>query len=124
MKTLLVILGGAAGTALRFGVSSLAAATLGPRTFPIATFFINLTGSFAIGFLAAYFDARAAISPAVRAALLTGVLGGYTTFSSFSLETLQLLRAGAWLPAMLYSAGSLVLGLAAVWCGALLARVI
>lgn len=55
---------------------------------------------------------------------LVGVLGGYTTFSSFSLETLNLLRDGAWLQALVYPAASVILGLIAVWGGALLARVI
>lgn len=123
-KFLLVLLGGAIGTGCRFGLSNLVAETIGPHQFPYATFLINITGSFLIGFLAELFDARVAVSPETRAALLVGVLGGYTTFSSFSLETLNLLRDGAWWQALVYPVASVILGLIAVWGGILLARVI
>lgn len=123
-KFLLVLLGGAIGTGCRFGVTNLVAATMGWRQFPYATFLINITGSFAIGFLAQLFDGRVAVSPELRAALIVGVLGGYTTFSSFSLETLNLLRDGAWMQALLYPVASVVLGLIAVWGGVQAARLI
>jgi CrcB protein len=122
-KFLLVLLGGAIGTGCRFGVSNLAAAMFGLRRFPVATFFVNLTGSFAIGFLVELFDERVAVAPELRAALVVGVLGGYTTFSSFSLETLNLLRDGAWGQALVYPLASVMLGLLAVWAGVQLARV-
>lgn len=121
-RLLLVLLGGALGTGCRFAVSNLVAATIGLRQFPVATFLINVSGSFLIGFLAEWFDARATVSPELRAAVLVGILGGYTTFSSFSLETLNLLRDGAWQKALLYPMGSVLLGLLAVWCGVQLAR--
>ncbi len=121
-RLLLVLLGGALGTGCRYGLSRLVAALIGVRQFPVATFLINVSGSFLIGFLAERFDARANVSPDLRAAILVGVLGGYTTFSSFSLETLNLFRDGAWAKALLYPAASLLLGLLAVWAGVQLAR--
>jgi CrcB protein len=123
-KLFLVLLGGAIGTGCRFGLTNLVAATIGLRRFPYATFLVNITGSFAIGFLAQLFEGRIEVSPELRAALLVGVLGGYTTFSSFSLETLNLLRDGAWAQALLYPVASVVLGLVAVWGGAQIARLV
>ncbi|MFN0108793.1 MAG: fluoride efflux transporter CrcB [Blastocatellia bacterium] len=122
-KLFLVLLGGAIGTGCRFGVVNLVAALLRqPPKYPFATFFINITGSFAIGFLAELFDSRMPVSPEIRAMLLVGVLGGYTTFSSYSLETLNLIRGNQPGAALLYSAGSVVLGLLATWAGVQLAR--
>ncbi|MFN0084924.1 MAG: fluoride efflux transporter CrcB [Blastocatellia bacterium] len=121
-RLLFVLVGGALGSGCRFAVSNLVAATVGARFLPVGTFLVNLSGSFLIGFFAEWFDARATASPELRAAVLVGVLGGYTTFSSFSLETFNLLRDGAWQKALLYPAASVLLGLLAVWCGMLLAR--
>lgn len=120
-KIIAVMLGGAVGTALRYFVSLGIYAFVKP-TFPYATFFINVTGSFVIGLLAELFNTRVLESPVLRVALLTGVLGGYTTFSSYSWESFSLIRDGeAWL-ALLNAAGSVVLGLVAVWLGARLAQ--
>jgi fluoride exporter len=91
-------------------------------TFPYANFIINVSGSFIIGILAELFEARVLISPTMRAALLTGVLGGYTTFSSFSLETFSLLRDGEMWLALVNALGSVLLGLVAVWMGVRLAQ--
>jgi CrcB protein len=81
-----------------------------------------VSGSFIIGILAELFEVRVLISPTVRAALLTGVLGGYTTFSSFSLETFSLLRDGEIWLALVNALGSVLLGLVAVWMGVRLAQ--
>lgn len=122
-KLILVLLGGAVGTGCRFGVVNLMAFVLGePPKYPYATFLINITGSLAIGFLAELFDAQMPVSPELRAMLLVGVLGGYTTFSSFSLETLSLIRDNKTGAALLYSTGSVLLGLLATWAGVQLAR--
>lgn len=124
-KILLVLLGGAIGTGFRFGVVNLVTYLLRqPPKYPLATFIINLTGSFVIGFLAELFDARMPVSPELRAMLLVGVLGGYTTFSSFSLETLNLIRDNQPGAAFLYSAGSVLLGLIATWLGVQSVRMI
>ncbi len=120
---LLVLLGGAIGTGFRFGISNLIARSFDSPRFPYATLIINVTGSLFIGLLAQLFDARASVSPELRAALMVGALGGYTTFSSYSLETLNLLRDGKWLQAASYAVGSVALGLLAVWLGMRLARI-
>jgi CrcB protein len=124
VKILLVLLGGALGTGCRYGLSALIYSVIEKPTFPYANFVINISGSFLIGFLAELFEARVLVSPAVRAALLTGVLGGYTTFSSFSFETLSLLRDGEIWLALVNALGSVLLGLVAVWLGMRLAQLI
>lgn len=122
-QLLLILLGGAIGTGCRFGVNQLAALLLGgPSRFPYATFIVNLTGSFAIGLLAELFVVRWPAAEIWRAALLVGVLGGYTTFSSFSLETLTLIRSSQWMLVIVYALGSVVAGLLAVWAGTIMAR--
>lgn len=121
-KVLLVLTGGAIGTGCRYGLSAFVYSLVAKPAFPYATFIINISGSFVIGFLAELFDTRVGVSPTVRAALLIGVLGGYTTFSSFSLEILTLLRDGAVLRPLVYAFGSLFLGLTAVWIGVRLAQ--
>ena len=91
-----VALGGALGSVLRFGLNGLISARFG-ETFPWGTLIINVTGSFLIGVFAAFADpdGRYLVSPGLRQFLMMGVCGGYTTFSSFSLQTLNLLRISA-----------------------------
>jgi CrcB protein len=122
LKITLVLLAGAVGTGCRYGLSSLIYSRIERPTFPYANLIINVSGSFAIGLLAELFDGRALVSPTTRAALLTGFLGGYTTFSSFSYETFSLIRDDEWFRAALNSAGSVLLGLVAVWLGVRLAQ--
>jgi CrcB protein len=122
LKIILVLIGGAVGTGCRYGLSSLVYSLIERPTFPYANLIINVSGSFIIGVLAELFDERVLVSPATRAALLTGVLGGFTTFSSFSYETFALIRDGEWLRATLNAAGSVLLGLIAVWMGVRLAQ--
>jgi fluoride exporter len=122
VKILLVLLGGALGTGCRYGLSAFIYSVLEKPAFPYANFFINVSGSFLIGLLAELFEARVLVSPATRAALLVGVLGGYTTFSSFSFETLSLLRDGEIWLALVNAMGSVFLGLLAVWLGMRLAQ--
>jgi fluoride exporter len=117
VKILLVLLGGALGTGCRYGLSAFIYSVIEKPAFPYANFIINVSGSFLIGLLAELFEARVLVSPAMRAALLTGVLGGYTTFSSFSFETLSLLRDGELWLALVNAMGSVLLGLLAVWLG-------
>lgn len=118
MTVLWVALGGALGSAARYGCASLAARWIGP-TLPWGTLFVNVAGSLAIGFLATLMapDGRLLASPDTRAFVLIGILGGFTTFSSFSIETLNLARDGEWLWASSNVVGSVVLCLAAVWLG-------
>jgi len=118
MAYLWVALGGALGSVARYACSASAARWLGAG-FPWGTLFVNVSGSFVIGVLAALVttDGRPTLGPDARAFFIVGILGGFTTFSSFSLETLNLARSGA-LGAAAANAGlSLVSCLAAVWLG-------
>ena len=112
--------GGFAGSALRFAVGILAARGL-PPGFPYATFLVNVTGCFAIGLLSAWFDQQA-VGLWPRLFWLVGVLGGYTTFSTFGFETMALFRGGSVLAATINAAGQVLAGLAAVAAGAALVK--
>src|SRR5262245_2222156 len=122
LKIILVLLGGAIGTGCRYGLSSLVYSRIKNPTFPYANFIINVSGSFVIGLLAELFNGRVRASPTMQATLLIGVLGGYTTFSSFSYETFTLIRGCELFRATLNSVGSVLLGLIAVWLGVRLAQ--
>lgn len=113
-----IALGGALGSVARFGCSSLAARWFG-ETFPWGTLIINVVGSLVIGFFATMTgpDGRVLVAPDVRQFVMVGVCGGYTTFSSFSLQTLNLMRDGDMLRAGANIVGSVVLCLVAVWLG-------
>ena len=122
---LLVALGGAAGSVLRWA----AVFWIGERwlvtPFPWGTFAVNAAGSFAIGLLAEWArHGSFGVSPEARLLLVVGVLGGFTTFSSYSLETMNLLREGRPGTAILYAAGSVAVGLAAAFAGLGLAKVL
>jgi CrcB protein len=114
----LVGLGGFLGSVLRYGVSGLVQ-RLGPAggAFPLGTLGVNALGSFLIGLLGGLADSRGLFGPGARLLIFLGLLGGFTTFSSFSYETLQLLKDGQWHLAGLNVAGQLLLGLGAVWLG-------
>jgi fluoride exporter len=118
MAYLWVALGGALGSAARYACSGIAARWLG-LGFPYGTMFVNVSGSFMIGVLGtlALGGGRALASTDARAFLIVGLLGGFTTFSSFSLETLNLAHAGSLGAAAANIALSLVLCLIAVWLG-------
>jgi CrcB protein len=120
-RTLLVGLGGSLGAAARYLVGGLVYRFL-PATFPYATLFINVTGCLGIGFLAVLVEERLVLGPGARLFWMIGVLGGYTTFSTFGYETVTLAREGSQGAALLNIAGHVVLGLVSVWLGAVLAR--
>jgi fluoride exporter len=113
-----VALGGAVGSVARYGCAALAVRLAGP-SFPWGTLFVNVSGSFVIGVLAALLtsDGRPLVTGDARAFLMVGVLGGFTTFSSFSADTLNLARAGEWAAAGANVGASMVLCIAAVWLG-------
>jgi len=90
-----ICLGGAVGTGARYLVSGWAVALLGPAL-PFGTLAVNVTGSFLLGGLMHLALTTGLFSPTLRVALTTGVLGGFTTYSTFNYETLQYLRGGAW----------------------------
>jgi len=117
-----IALGGALGSVARYGCSSLAAQWFG-ETFPWGTLIINVIGSFVIGFFATLTgpDGRVLVAPDMRQFVMVGICGGYTTFSSFSLQTLNLIRNGDALGAGANILGSVALCLAAVWLGYLAA---
>jgi CrcB protein len=118
-----VAIGGAAGSMMRFGLGGLVSQKFG-ESFPFGTLAINVAGSFIIGFLGALTSSEGRLNPQTRVfatqCFMTGVCGGFTTFSSFSLQTLNLLRDDQWL----YAGGnvllSVVLCLIAVWLGFML----
>ena len=110
-------LGGALGTMARYWVNGIVSTYF--VSFPMGTLVINVTGSFLIAFFGALTDpeGRWLVSPTARMFFMTGICGGYTTFSSFSLQTLTLARDGEWLYAGLNAALSLILCLLAAWLG-------
>ena len=113
-----IALGGALGSMARYGCSSLAARTFG-ETFPWGTLIINVIGSFVIGFFATLTgpDGRLLVAPDARQFVMVGICGGYTTFSSFSLQTLNLVRDGDMVGAGANVAASVAACLVAVWLG-------
>ncbi len=122
LNCLLIAFGGAIGSAARFLASGLVARLFG-ETFPWGTIIVNITGCFVIGFFAASTgtEGRWLVSPAIRQFFMIGILGGYTTFSSFGLQTLTLAKEGEWFQAGANIVVSVVLCLTAVWLGHVLA---
>jgi CrcB protein len=122
-KYLLIAAGGALGSVARYWVGSTIGGRMGTR-FPYGTFVINMTACVIIGFSLTYLGKRAGLNPAWRFFIPVGFIGAYSTFSTYEWETLSTLRAGAFALASMYAIGSLVLGLAATWLGAVLAEAI
>jgi CrcB protein len=122
-KYLLIALGGALGSIARFWVGSAIGSRMGVR-FPYGTLVVNITACLVIGFSLTYLGKLADLNPAWRYLIAVGVIGAYSTFSTYEWETLSTLRSGAFALASVYAVGSLVLGLAATWCGAALAEAI
>ena len=121
-RWILVGLGGMIGTLLRYGTGGLVARLKGGATFPIETLAINVSGCLAIGFLAGLSETRGIFAPTTRSLLFVGLLGGFTTFSTFGYETFQLLRDGQIGAGLGSVALQVTLGLGAVWAGDVLAR--
>jgi len=119
-KYLMIAVGGALGSMARYWVGSTISGRMGAR-FPYGTMVINMTACVIIGFTLTYFGKRADVNPAWRFLVPIGFIGAYSTFSTYEWETLSAMRSGAFLLAAIYAAGSLVLGLAATWCGTALA---
>lgn len=121
IRTLAIAAGGAAGALLRYWMAAGINRATG-HGFPFGTLAVNMLGSLAMGMLFVVLVERSALSQEYRALLLIGLLGGFTTFSSFSLETLQLVEGGQWLQALANVVASVVLCLALCWCGVVLGR--
>jgi CrcB protein len=118
MQYLAVGAGGSLGAMLRYFVATLCGAHF--DAFPVGTLLINVTGSLFLGWFAVTAD-RLILSETTRLAIAVGFVGGYTTFSTFALESNSLLQDGAWIKALFNTLGSLALGLVAVRVGILLA---
>ena len=112
-----IALGGAAGSVLRYGIGSVLERHSG--AFPFGTMLVNVTGSLLLGALVSTLHAA---SPELRAGLTVGLCGGYTTFSTFGLETVRLLEAGRWMSAAAYVLASVLLSLLATLAGLMLGR--
>ena len=114
MNLLLIAIGGAVGSVCRYLVSSAVLRALG-TLFPAGTFVVNVIGCFVFGAIAGLSQERISLSPEVRALLLAGVLGGFTTFSSYMNESVVLVREGQFVWAGLNLAGQVVSGFVAFW---------
>ena len=124
MKTLLIVaLGGALGASCRYGIG-VAATHLGSGHFPWGTFSVNVIGSFILGVLVAVMTFSWSPSPELRAFIVVGVLGGFTTFSAFSLDVVLLIERG-WLSlAALYLIGTVALSVGGLFAGMRLTRMV
>jgi CrcB protein len=118
-----VAVGGAIGSVARFWLTGVMTALTGPR-FPWGTLLINVLGSLVIGLVAGLTltPARMGIHPDIRIFLMTGICGGFTTFSAFSLQTMELMQSGDIAPALGYAVASVLLCLAATYGGWALGR--
>jgi CrcB protein len=113
----LIGLGGFIGSVLRYGMSGVVQSLAGGALFPVGTLVVNLTGCFVIGFLSQLADAREVFTPESRAFVFVGILGGFTTFSTFGNESINLFRGGENIYAFVYVGAHVLLGLGAVWLG-------
>jgi CrcB protein len=114
---LLVALGGAVGSAGRYALVTAVSRDAAAGAFPLGTFLVNLAGCFAIGLLAGTAERAAWLATDVRLFVMTGILGGFTTFSAFGLETFALLRRGDSQLALTYAGTSVLIGVAFVAAG-------
>lgn len=115
MTVLYIALGGAAGAVARYGLGGWIQARAG-SSFPLGTLVVNVVGSLLLGFVLHYLEA-VRLAPELRASITIGLLGAFTTFSTFSYETVEMLGVGAWGKAGAYALGSLLLGVGAVIVG-------
>ncbi len=122
-EVLVVFLGGGLGAALRYWLSGGVYRFL-PPTFPYGTLAVNVLGCLAIGFLMAFFEERFLVQPLLRLFLTIGILGGFTTFSTFSFETVELLREGSFVAGFTNIALSLAGCLLATVLGYALGRIL
>ena len=116
-----IALGGALGSVLRYLLANAVQSVAG-RQFPLGTLAVNVLGSLVIGLLFVWLFERSAATPAIRAFWMIGVLGGFTTFSSFSLETFNLIAEAAYGRALANAVLSVILCLGATWVGVIVGR--
>jgi CrcB protein len=123
MGFLIVFFGGGLGAALRHGVNVASARAFG-TAFPYGTLIINVLGSLAMGLIAEYFALKSGLPQRWRLFLTTGILGGFTTFSAFSLEAALLYERGQYAGAAIYIVGSVVLAIGALFAGMAIVRML
>ena len=121
LQIMLVAIGGATGSVARYLTGLLTLRLFGPN-FPWGTLAVNVIGSMAIGVFTELIARRFEASPELRLLLVTGFLGGFTTFSAFSLDVAVLVERGAWMPALAYVSASMLVSLFAVFAGLALTR--
>jgi fluoride exporter len=124
VRLLLIGLGGGVGSILRYVLGGLVQSGAGTTTFPVGTLVVNLLGCFAIGVLAELSEARGFLDADMRAMILVGFIGGFTTFSTFANETVSAVRDNALITASGNVLLSVGLGLLAVWVGRALAHTV
>ena len=120
----LVAIGGALGSVSRYLLGTWIQTSSKSIDFPFGTLTVNLIGCFVIGFLAQFAEARGAFTPESRALVFIGILGGFTTFSSFGNDTINLFRDGETINALTNVGANVILGLALVWLGRSIAYLI
>lgn len=121
MNYIAIFIGGGLGSVMRYGVQMLMHERITIYNFPWATFTVNIVGSFLIGLFYAL-SARLNLTAELRLFLTAGLCGGFTTFSTFSNDNLELLRQGQWILCLLYITLSIILGVAACLLGTSLAK--
>lgn len=122
MQLLLIFLGAGLGGVFRYLVAN-GVHIVFPRTFPMGTLIVNISGSILMGFLFVFiFERFNGMGATLRAFFLIGILGGYTTFSSFSIETVNLIESGQWIFALLNIFASLIFCVGGAWLGLYLGR--
>ena len=122
-EALTVFIGGGVGATLRYWLQGVIYRFLG-ADFPYGTLAVNVAGSFFIGFLMAFFEERFVVQPALRLFLTIGILGGFTTFSSFSFETMSLLREGRYFSGTANVVYSVLNCLGATWLGSVVGKIL
>jgi CrcB protein len=116
MHWIAVAIGGAVGSVMRYLLAGWIQQS-SEWVFPLGTFAVNVIGCFVVGVLAAFFECAPAVRPEWRVGLMAGVLGGFTTFSTFGLETFRLASSAEWKLALVNVLASTIFGVVAVWCG-------
>lgn len=124
MQLLIIGVGGFIGTVLRYVIGGMVQGGAGDSLFPSATLTINLLGCFGIGLLAELSEARGFLTAEMRGFLMVGILGGFTTFSTFANETVNAVRDGAMAIALVNVLASVGLGLIGVWAGRVVAHAV
>lgn len=123
IKTILLVgLGGGLGSVLRYLITAFAGKLFHAAFFPIGTFAVNVTGCFMMGLLLGWCELHLSLHPHLKLLFITGFCGGFTTFSTFSAESIKLFESGNTLMAVFYILSSTLTGLLAIWCGLGLTR--